>query len=437
MLLLSGDKMNRKCVRRIALILVALSSLPVAAEQLPFQQAIELALKRSGTLAIAQADREKARQSYLAARSGFIPAVTLGSGLGYSRGVPPTIEGSAPSLFNLTSQSMVLNFAQHDLMKAATADWKGSDYALEDKKNDVILSTAIAYAELDNLNSKLTLLHEQQIAAQKAQFITEQRVKEGLEAQLEMQRAKLLSARIELKLAESEGAADVLRERLSKLTGIAPDKLETVTDSVPKTPDISQDRDAIEQAIASSAAVKSAEQHVISAKLKADAERKQMRPAVDFYTQYQLLAKYNNYQDFFKTFQRNALTVGASIRFPIFNTTQKTTIASANADTIKARRQAEDIRNQISEDTLKLQRSLRQLAAAREVARLEYEISQANIDQVQLKIEAGQATAKDQQQVQIDINDKQTALLDSTLELYKAQMQMLRATGEIQQWAIK
>src|SRR4051812_42127520 len=108
MLLLSGDKMNCKCVRRIIFILTALSSLPTLAEQIPFQQAIESALKRSGTMAIAEIDRAKARHSYLAARAGFIPALTVGSGLGYSRGVPPTIEGSAPSLFNVTSQSMVL-----------------------------------------------------------------------------------------------------------------------------------------------------------------------------------------------------------------------------------------------------------------------------------------------------------------------------------------
>jgi outer membrane protein len=210
-----------------------------------------------------------------------------------------------------------------------------------------------------------------------------------------------------------------------------------MTESVPQPPEISQDREAIERAIAASPAVKAAEQHATSAELKAKAEHLQMRPAFDFYGQYQLLAKYNNYQDFFKTFQRNALTVGASIRFPIFNSGQKAATAIADADTIKAKREAENVRNQISEDTLKLQRSLRQLAAGREVARLEYEISQADIDQVQLKIEAGQANARDQQQVQININDKYTAFLDATLELYKAQMQMLRSTGEIQEWAIK
>jgi outer membrane protein TolC len=437
MLLLSGDKMNRKCVHRLALILTAVTSLPCLAEQIHFQQAIESALKRSGTMAIAEADRIKARQNYLATRGAFIPALTFGSGLGYSRGVPGTIEGSAPSLFNINSQSMVLNFAQRELMKAATSDWKATDFALEDKKNEVILETAIAYAELDSLSSKLKLLHEQQIAATKARFITEQRVKEGLEAQLEMQRARLLSARIELKLAEAEGTADVLRQRLSKLTGISADKIETVTESVPQTPEISQDRDAIDRAIAASPALKAAEQKVVSARFKAQAEHKQMLPSFDFYGQYAFLAKYNNYQDFYKTFQRNAITIGASIRFPVFNSGQKATMAIADADTIKAKREAENVRDQISEETLKLQRSLRQLAAGREVARLEYEISQAGIDQVQAKMEAGQANARDQQQAQIDVNDKYTAYLDSTLELYKAQMQMLRSTGEIQQWAIK
>lgn len=421
-----------------ACLLLCLATLPaLAAEPLSFQRAIDLALKRSGTMAIAVAEQVRSHQSYLEARNVFIPSVTFGSGLGYSFGVPQTLGGSPPSIFNVTSSAMALNFAQRDLVRALKNDWQASDLDLLDKKNAVILDTALLYTELDNVTSKLSILREQQAASQKAQFITVERVKEGLDSQLELSRSKLIAARVEMRIAESEGNADVLRERLSRLTGVPTDQLQTVTESVPQPPEISQDRDAIERAVANSPAVKLADQKVRSAEFMARSEQRQMFPSVDFYSQYAMLARYNNYEDFYTKFERHNYTFGASIRFPLFNLAQKARAQAADADLIKARRESDGLRDQVSADTLKLQRSLRQLAAAREVARLEYEISQAGIDQAQVKIESGEATARDLQQARIDASDKYANYLDATLELYKAQMQLLRSTGEIQQWAIK
>ena len=90
----------------------------------------------------------------------------------------------------------------------------------------------------------------------------------------------------------------------------------------------------------------------------------------------------------------------------------------------------------MSTETLKLQRSVAQLSAAREVAKLEYQLAQNNTEAMQAKVDAGQATLRDQQQTQLDENDKYSTLLDATYELEKAQMQLLKQTGDLEKWAL-
>jgi len=106
----------------IALLLFAflqLAELPLRAEPIEFHQAIELALKRSGVMLAASADRARAAQRYRAERYAYIPTVVFGSGLGYSFGQPVAIAGQAPSLFNVTHTQTLLNFAVHDTIRAA------------------------------------------------------------------------------------------------------------------------------------------------------------------------------------------------------------------------------------------------------------------------------------------------------------------------------
>jgi len=436
-----GDMMkpiSRHRLRAYALLTIILAALPASAEQVPFRRAIELALKRSGTVAIGFADQSRSYQAYREQRGAFVPNVSLGSDLGYSFGAPQQLlVGTAPSLFNITTQSMVLNFAQHDVIRAARVEWNSTNLALEDKRNAVILDAAIAYTELDNLISKLKVLREIETAAQKAQFITQERVREGVDSQLDLSRGKLVVARAQMRIAEAEGNVDVLRDRLSKLTGIAAAQFETMTETVPQVPEVPHDSDAVEKALANNPAVKVAEQRVHSAELRARAEHRRLLPSIDLATQYSVLARFENYDEFYTTFKRNNYLFGATMRFPIFNLAQRARAQQADADTLRVSKETENVKDQISADTLRLQRSLRQLAAAREVARLEYEISQAGIDEVQAKIESGQANSRDQQQARIDVNDRYAAYLDRSLELYKAQLQLMRSTGDIQQWALE
>ena len=118
------------------------------------------------------------------------------------------------------------------------------------------------------------------------------------------------------------------------------------------------------------------------------------------------------------------------------NKGQKDHSEAAYAEALRARKDVESAKEQVSTETLKMQRTIAQLSAAREVARLEYQLAQNNTQAMQAKVDAGQATLRDQQQAQLDENDRYSSLLDATYELEKSQMQLLKQTGELEKWAL-
>src|SRR5512146_162418 len=414
----------------------ALLATTAFAEPITFKRAIEAALRHSGTMAIAHADQTKSYQDYLTVKDSYLPSVSFGSGLGFSFGIPLAIVGTAPSVFNITTQQSVFDPALKKTLEAAKVDWKASDLDMVDKKNAVIMQAAIAYATLDNLTSKLKILKEAQAAAQQAQFISQQRLKEGIDSELDLKKAQLAGAQVALSIAEAEAQADVYRDQLSQLTGFPTVTIETVTESVPVAPDISHDPNVPGAAADRDPAVRLAFEKAKSAALKAKAEHNRLLPAFDFGTQYALLSTFNNYDQVYKKFTENNYTFGLNIRFNFLNFAQRATAASADADAIKAQKAAQIAKDDSELQALKLQRSLRQLAAARDVAKLQWEIAQAGIDATQAKIQTGEASARDLQSAQLDANDRYAQYLDATQQLFTAQVQMLKTTGKIQEWAL-
>src|SRR5215831_8631271 len=101
--------------------LLGLVSLSCLAAPLDFHRAVELAAQHSAAVAIASADQERARAAYLELRDMYLPQVTVGSGLGYTAGFPLSLEGAAPSIFNLTSQQLLINPAQKWMVRSAQA----------------------------------------------------------------------------------------------------------------------------------------------------------------------------------------------------------------------------------------------------------------------------------------------------------------------------
>jgi len=267
--------------------------------------------------------------------------------------------------------------------------------------------------------------------------IVGERVAAGVESEMERTRARLGTARVRMRLAEVEGSVDVLRTRLAQLTGLPAESIETVSESVPGLPEVRQDENLAAQARANSPLVSLADARAEAQQFRAAGEHKALYPALDLVAQYSVFSRHNNYDDFFQKFQRHNATFGVAIRFPFLNFSQRARAEAADAEAVMARQQAEAVKQQVTSETLRLQRAVRQLHAAREVARLEYQLARAEVDALQTRVEAGTASLREEQASRITENDRYNAFLESDFALQRVQMQLLRATGELENWAMK
>jgi outer membrane protein TolC len=407
---------------------------PVFAEPLPLKRAVELALAHSTTAGAASADEQRVFASYREARNQYIPQLVVGSGLGKSWGFPLSLEGSAPSILNVNSQSTIFNPATRDFVRAAKTDWNAATVQTKDQKNQVIQDTVLSYAELSKWETLAVHLQDEHAAAIKAEQLVGERIKEGVDNPLMQNKAHLSTARLRLRLAEAQGAIDVIRNRLSHLTGLPAASIDTAPDSMPPLPEVKQEDDLPGRAVRSSPAVQAAENRATAEGFRARGEHRAMLPSADFAAQYGLLARYNNYDEFFKTFQRHNATIGVVLRFPFFSPSQHARAEAADATALRAKKDAEAAKNQVSEETLRLQRLVEQMAAAQEVADLEYRVAQSDLESLQVRLDSGSANWHEVQDAREQSSERYNSLQDANFQLERARITLLRATGGLEDW---
>jgi outer membrane protein TolC len=410
---------------------------PASAEPLPLQRAIELALAHGTGSAIANADLQKTYASYREIRNNYLPQLMVGSGLGWSYGFPLSIEGSAPSLVNVVAQSTVFNPAQHQFMNAARTEWQAAQLQGKDQRNAIIQDVAVSYAELAKWEARLSRLQSDETEAQQMEKAVGERLQEGVDSGVDLNKAKLTSARVRLHMTEARGSADVLRRHLADLTGLPLSSIELAPETIPALPSVASEDSVVDKAVAGSPVIKFAEQHALAESMRASAEHRALLPSLDFAAQYARLSTYNNYDQYFNHYQPNNVTIGMSFRFPVFSASQRARAQGADADALKAKKQAEASRNQVHEETLKLQRAAEQLDAAREVAQLEYQLAQSGLDAAQVRVDAKTGTLHELADARVQVNERYLAFQDADFEYQRVRLSLLRATGDLEKWALQ
>jgi len=90
-------------------------------------------------------------------------------------------------------------------------------------------------------------------------------------------------------------------------------------------------------------------------------------------------------------------------------------------------------RQQVRADVQQKVRSVRELDAGREVARLDLKLAQETLQLSQDKLDQGRATLQDVEQARLDENEKWIAYLDADFAREQAQLVLLQATGQLAQ----
>jgi outer membrane protein TolC len=417
----------------LAACLLALLLAPAAHAQLSLATAVDLARRNSPSVRIAQADLARAQAGLSESRDAYLPSLTLGSSLGYSYGFPV----GQPSIYNLQAQSLVISFSQPDYIRAARAALRSTQLNLEDALDQVALDTSLAYVELGTIEQQQSALEEQKSYAERLGSIEQQRLAAGVESRMNATRAELTAAQADLKRLDLDARAEVLRQRLANLTGLPAPNMIAQPETVPGDPlftgPLLREKSAGVDAGFANAASKQA--------LAVGDEHQNRRPIISLGVNYSRYAQFNNYAEYYLRFQHNNFDAGLEVQLPLFDAGKRAKARESAADAARAEAQAVQSRDSAQEQVVQLTGTLKLLRAQQRVAGLQNDLAREQLESVLTQLQNGPGTPgapalspSDEMQARIAERQRYIDYLSSGLELTKAELNLLRATGGIANW---
>jgi outer membrane protein TolC len=395
------------------------------------KRAIELALVNSKEIQVAKIQASVADHAAQITKAQFMPNLYAGSGAGYTDGIPETPGGRAPAVVSVTYTEQVFNEPLRGQSKELQEQAKSQKIALEEARNDVISRTAMAYLELAKVRHSLELLRAEQESADKILQVTQDRESQGFELPVEVTRAQLIKARVVERILQLEEREDELQVFLSYQLGLPENQaIEVTPEDLPGEAQQAGDN-LIATALTKNTGLRLAESDVRAKEFRLKGEKRGYLPTLELVSIYSLLAKYNNYSLFFNHFQPSNVNAGIDMRFPIFSAQVKANIGLAQVNLDAAKATLTSKRTELTAQVRQKTRRVREMAAAKEVARLELQLAQQNVAVLQAQLAEGKLSLRDMEKARLDENDKWMAYLDANFQRQQAQLDLLKAAGQL------
>jgi len=429
----------RRACQFVLLGIFALIAQSGALAQVSFYTAVDLALRNSTPVRIGAAQVQHAEAAVMESIDAYKPSFVVGSSLGYSYGFPV----GQPSVYSVSASSLAYSFSQPDYIRSARAALLAAQLQLKDTRQQVILDTALAYIQLNTVSEEITALDQQTGFVDKLVEIETDRVNAGVDSKVELTKARLTGAQISLRRIHLVDQADLLRVRIAHLTGLNPPDIVSEPQTIPKAPEVSRDGSIESLVMDGNNGVKAA---YASARSKLYTsfgdDRQNNRPTFGFGGEYNRYAKFNNYNEYYLRFQHNNFNVGIQITLPLFDATRKAKAKGSGAEAVQATAEADQMRDQAGEQILQLQKSVTELGAQEQVAELQNELAQDQLDAITTQLHLGSGSPgamtplpKDEQAAHIGERSRFVDMLDTRFQLTQARLSLLRSMGRIEDWA--
>ncbi len=430
----------REIVRLPAAIVAALvlvvsaTAQEVSAPQptaLTLRRAIELALQNSRDIQVAKIQAGIADRAAMINKAQFLPNLYAGSGAGYTYGIPETPGGRAPALFNVTYSEQVFNEPLRGQGKEQQEQARAQKILLEDTRNSVIVRTASAYLELVKVRHSAELLQKEQGSAEKILGVVQQRAEEGFELPVEVTRAQLMRAQVAQRLLQLQGREDELEIFLRSQCGLSPEQpIEVTAEELPGAAE-QEGANLIALAMQNNTELQLAQSDVRAKEFRLTGEKRGYWPTLELVSVYSMLAKFNNYDQYFNNFQRHNYNVGVQVQVPIFSASTRANVALAETNLLASRASLSSKQNRVSADVRRMTLHVRETDAGKEVARLELQLVQQNLAQLQARFEEGKVNLQEVEKARLEENEKWMALLDATFQRQQAQLDLLKTAGQL------
>lgn len=404
-----------------------------ATPALTLREAVALALQQNPDIALARLEERKAEREIEIARSPFVPTLAVGSGLAYSSGFPMSIEGATPSVLLARAIADVYNRPQSYRVAAARENRRGAALDAQAKQEQVALRTAELYLEAERAARLLEAARRQVESLTRVAEIVEWRVREGRELAIEARRAALDVAKARHRVVALENAKRNAEEALRAALGLEPGETIRLANEerAPWVLPASAEA-AIEQALAHSRELRALEARLLAKGLEVRAERAARLPRLELVAQYGLLARFNNYEEFFRKFERHNGQLGVSFQIPLFvGQVVEARAGKVEAEAAQLRIELRRLREQIASEVRRLHQAAREAEAAAEVARLDLEVARERVSLVLAQMEEGRAGLRQLEEARFEESEKWIAFYDSRYRLEAARLAVLARTGQL------
>lgn len=397
------------------------------------KEAVEQALRLNPDIVLAKLEEQKAREQIRIARDPFVPKLFAGSGAAYSYGFPMSIEGSAPSILQVRGVAAVFNRSLSARVAQAAEAAKATAIDTDAKREEVALETAGVFLDAIRWARTAEAIRGQIDAMQRAAETVEARVKEGRELEIESRRATLGVAKTRHRHALIEEQQEHAEGMLTALIGLeAPGRVRPIQSGplAIETPDTEEG--ALRLALAASKELRKLESSVLVKQLALKEHQAARLPTLDLVAQYGLFAKFNNYEDFFRRFQRHNGQLGVSVQVPLFKSpAAEAQLAQTRTDMDALRTRMGQTRARIAVNVRNAWRQTKLTEEGRQIARADLELAREQVTVLLAQMEEGRASQRQMEEARFAEQEKWIGYYEAQMLAERAKLALAKVAGNL------
>jgi len=261
--------------------------------------------------------------------------------------------------------------------------------------------------------------------------VTQERQGEGYELPVEVTKAQLTKAQVIQRILQLEGREDELEVFLRYQLGFSEGQaIEVTPEELPGEAEQAGDN-LVAMAMTRNPGLQLAESDVRAKEFRLKGERRGYFPTLELVSIYSVLGRFNNYTEFFRTFQRNNFNAGIDAHIPIFSAQTRAAVGLAQINLEAAKVNLSNKKTELSADVRQKTRRVRERDAAKEVARLELQLAQQQVAVEQAQFAEGKLNLREVEKARLEENEKWMAYLDANFQKQQAQLELLRTAGQL------
>jgi outer membrane protein len=400
---------------------------------LTIQEAVRMSLAHAPEVLLAQAQAVRAREAVRESRSLNRPQLVAGTGLAYNNGFPLSIEGAAPSIFQIGLSQSLFSKKNNNLIREAEETGKASQLGTDATRNELASRTALVYLELFQARRMVPLAMARLDAARAQQEIVEIQFSAGRVRPVDVTASRAITSSARQRLLEVQEQARLAEVELRELTGLSDiDSVNTVEPIIESSAFSLEGEALFQDILARHPEILQAEANIRSKELHLEAEKGGGWPQFEFISQYALFSKTNNYDEYFNRFVRNNFLVGLSIQVPIFTGSRTSArVAQSRQEVAEARYQLQRGKSNLKIAIQRGLSALRVAAGALDAVRGEVALARESNQVSRELLETGRISAKEMEELRSQLRQKEMAQMEAEQVLLQKKVELLRIVGTV------